>query len=95
MATKDLPATAAWKFIILVGAVSLCSDLTYEGARSISGPFLGTLQAGAVVVGVVAGLGEFIGYARAPAGRLPHRPHGEILAHHPNGLYPQSLCRAA
>ncbi len=63
MINRDLSLTAAWKFIILVGVVSLFSDLTYEGARSISGPFLGMLQASALVVGVVAGLGEFIGYA--------------------------------
>jgi MFS family permease len=70
----DLPGAAAWKFIILVGMVSLFSDLTYEGARSISGPFLGTLQAGALVVGVVAGLGEFLGYAlRLGSGYLTDR----------------------
>ncbi len=63
MADKDIPTAAAWKFIILVGVVSLFSDLTYEGARSISGPFLGMLQASALAVGVVSGLGEFIGYA--------------------------------
>lgn len=63
MATRDISTAAAWKFIILVGVVSLFSDLTYEGARSISGPFLGMLQASALAVGVVAGLGEFIGYA--------------------------------
>jgi MFS family permease len=59
---KDFQKVAAWKFIILVGVVSLFSDMTYEGARSISGPFLGLLQAGAIVVGVVSGLGEFLGY---------------------------------
>jgi MFS family permease len=63
MAAPDSAISAALKFIILVGVISLFSDLTYEGARSISGPFLGTLQAGAVVVAVVAGLGEFLGYA--------------------------------
>lgn len=74
MATKDLSVAAAWKFIILVGLVSLCSDMTYEGARSISGPFLGTLKASAVVVAVVAGLGEFIGYAlRLASGFLTDR----------------------
>lgn len=52
-----------WPFIILIGVISLFSDLTYEGARSISGPFLGSLQANALVVGVVAGLGEFLGYS--------------------------------
>jgi MFS family permease len=74
MATRDLPATAAWKFIILVGAVSLCSDMTYEGARSISGPFMGMLQASAATVGIVAGLGEFLGYAlRLASGYLTDR----------------------
>lgn len=63
MADKDIPTAAAWKFIILVGVVSLFSDMTYEGARSITGPFLGMLNASATVVGIVAGLGEFIGYA--------------------------------
>jgi hypothetical protein len=58
---KDLPRAAAWKFIILVGVVSLFSDLTYEGARSITGPFLGSLKASATIIGIVAGLGEFIG----------------------------------
>ena len=41
--SKYLGKAAAWKFIILVGVVSLFSDMTYEGARSISGPFLGSL----------------------------------------------------
>ncbi len=74
MPSADLTRNAAWKFIIFIGVISLFSDLTYEGARSISGPFLGSLQAGAVVVGVVAGLGEFIGYAlRLVAGYLTDR----------------------
>jgi MFS family permease len=74
MESKDLTKAAAWKFIILVGVVSLFSDMTYEGARSISGPFLGTLKASALVVGVVAGLGEFLGYAlRLGSGYLADR----------------------
>lgn len=28
-----------WRFIVLLGIVSLCADATYEGARSISGAF--------------------------------------------------------
>lgn len=52
----------AFKFIILLGMVSLLSDLTYEGARSITGPFLAMLGASGAVVGLVAGLGELIGY---------------------------------
>ena len=58
MTLRDLNKSAAWRFIILVGVVSLFSDMTYEGARSISGPFLRTLKASALVVGVVAGLGR-------------------------------------
>ena len=74
MEARDLTKAAAWRFIILVGVVSLCSDMTYEGARSISGPFLGSLQASAAVVGVVAGLGEFIGYSlRLVSGYLTDR----------------------
>ena len=74
IAPPDLPQAAAWKFIILVGVVSLFSDMTYEGARSITGPFLGTLKASATVIGIVAGLGEFIGYAlRLASGYLTDR----------------------
>ncbi len=53
---------AALKFVILLGIVSLCADATYEGARSITGAFLGVLGASGTVVGLVAGLGELIGY---------------------------------
>jgi MFS family permease len=71
---RDIDRAAAWRFIILVGVVSLFSDMTYEGARSISGPFLGTLKASALVVGVVAGLGEFLGYTlRLASGYLADR----------------------
>lgn len=54
------PATI---FIVLLGFVSLFSDMTYEAARSITGPFLAFLGASATLVGFIAGLGEFIGYA--------------------------------
>jgi len=36
--------------------------MTYEGARSITGPYLFYLGAGAAVVGFASGFGEFIGY---------------------------------
>lgn len=52
----------AMAFIILIGIVSLFSDFTYEGARSIIGPYLEILGASAVAVGFISGLGEFIGY---------------------------------
>lgn len=48
--------------------------MTYEGGRSIAGPFLGTLGASAVVVSTVAGLGEFLGYGvRYISGRTADR----------------------
>jgi MFS family permease len=52
----------ALRFVILLGVVSLCADATYEGARSITGAYLGVLGASGTVVGLVAGLGELIGY---------------------------------
>lgn len=52
----------AIQFIVAMGIVSLFGDITYEGARSINGPFLATLGATAAAVGFVSGLGEFIGY---------------------------------
>lgn len=47
----------------LLGLVSLFADLTYEGARSATGPFLATLGAGSLAVGLATGVGEFAGYA--------------------------------
>lgn len=61
-------------FIILLGIVSLFGDVTYEGARSVTGPYLATLGASASVVGLVAGIGEFTGYAlRLASGYLVDR----------------------
>ena len=37
--SKNLDKAAAWKFIILVGVVSLFSDMTYEGAPVSPAPF--------------------------------------------------------
>jgi MFS family permease len=53
----------AVRFIVLIGIVSLFADMTYEGARSIAGPFLQTLGASGWVVGAIAGFGELVGYA--------------------------------
>ncbi|AZR74243.1 MFS transporter [Anoxybacter fermentans] len=64
----------ALQFIFLLGIVSLFGDITYEGARSIAGPYLAVLGASASIVGLVAGLGEFIGYAlRLISGYLADR----------------------
>jgi len=53
---------SALHFVVLLGLVSLFADMTYEAARSISGPYLAVLGAGALTVGLVSGVGELIGY---------------------------------
>ncbi|MEO1784132.1 MFS transporter [Thermodesulfobium sp. 4217-1] len=63
-------------FIVLIGTVSLFSDMTYEGARSISGQYLEILGASAAVVGFIGGLGELLGYAiRYFSGRIADKTH--------------------
>ena len=64
----------AFTFIILLGLVSLFADMTYEGARSITGPYLAVLGANAAIVGFVSGFGELIGYVlRIVSGYLADR----------------------
>jgi MFS family permease len=64
----------AFRFVIFIGVVSLFADMTYEGARSITGPFLQKLGASAAVVGVVAGFGELVAYGlRWFSGRITDR----------------------
>lgn len=46
------------RFIVGFGIVSALADIVYEGARSIIGPYLGSLGATAAVVGLVTGAGE-------------------------------------
>jgi MFS family permease len=48
--------------VIMVGIMSFFADFTYEGSRSITGPYLGLLGAGAFTISVISGAGEFIGY---------------------------------
>ena len=61
----------AYRIIIILGIVALLGDIIYEGARSISGPYLLTLGASAVLVGTITGAGEFLGYAvRLISGRV-------------------------
>lgn len=53
----------AFKLILLFGLVSLFGDMVYEAGRSVNGPYLKTLGANAAIVGLVAGIAEFLGYA--------------------------------
>jgi MFS family permease len=60
----------AVRFVLMIGILSFFADFTYEGSRSIIGPFLGTLGATGTVVGIVAGFGELLGYGlRLVSGR--------------------------
>lgn len=52
----------ALRFVVLIGVCSLFVDMTYEGARGINGSYLAKLGASGLTVGLVAGLGECIGY---------------------------------
>ena len=64
----------ALRFVLMIGEVSFFADFTYEGSRSITGPFLATLGASGAIVGIVAGLGELLGYGlRFFSGRLSER----------------------
>jgi MFS family permease len=60
--TTQVNRDAALRFVALLGLVSLWADVTYEGGRSITGPFLAVLGASGAVVGAVAGLGELLSY---------------------------------
>jgi MFS family permease len=82
-APGDQPLTAnhetanrksALKFVLMIGVVSFFADLTYEGSRSITGPFLLILGASGAIVSTAAGLGELLGYGlRFFSGRVSER----------------------
>ena len=53
----------AMAFIVLMGIVSLFSDMTHEGGRSILGEYLNLAGASAATIGFVSGVGELCGYS--------------------------------
>src|SRR6266567_1656800 len=68
---RGLPDSPAFRFVLIMGAVNLFGDVTYEGGGSINGQFLGTLGASAAAISIIAGLGEFLGYSlRSVAGYI-------------------------
>jgi predicted MFS family arabinose efflux permease len=72
---------SAMQFILLLGLVSAFGDITYETGRSVSGPYLALLGASAGMVGLVSGLGEFLGYAlRLATGYIADRTRAYWLA---------------
>lgn len=78
---NDVPKKAAansrsnaLKFVLMIGVLSFFADFTYEGARSVYGPFLANLSASAALVGIIAGFGELAGYGiRLVSGRWADR----------------------
>mgnify|MGYP003744859159 CR=1 FL=1 len=60
---KKQDLSQAMLFIILLGIVSLFSDMTHEGASSIRGAYLALIGASAATIGFISGLGELIGYS--------------------------------
>lgn len=61
LATDGDPPPAAWspwRTVFAFGLVSLAADMVYEGMRAMAGPFLGTLGASALTVGLITGAGE-------------------------------------
>jgi len=72
--SKERIKNKALKFVLVIGVVSFFADFTYEGARSVTGPYLAILGASATLVGFIAGLGELLGYGlRLVSGRLSER----------------------
>lgn len=62
---------SAMMFIVLLGVVSLFSDMTHEAATSIKGAYLLILGASASTIGFISGVGELLGYGlRYLFGRL-------------------------
>jgi hypothetical protein len=67
---------SALHFVLIIGVANFFADFTYEGARGVVGPFLGSLGASAAIVGFVAGLGELMGYGlRSISGYLADKSH--------------------
>jgi predicted MFS family arabinose efflux permease len=67
---------SALQFVLIIGVANFFADFTYEGARGIVGPFLGSLGASAAIVGFVAGLGELMGYGlRSVSGYFADKSH--------------------
>jgi predicted MFS family arabinose efflux permease len=71
-----MKSRSALQFVVIIGIANFFADFTYEGARGIIGPFLGSLGASAAIVGFVAGLGELMGYGlRSLSGYFADKSH--------------------
>jgi MFS family permease len=62
-ARPPITVKAALRFLVLIGILSMFADMCYEGARGTYGPFMQLLGMSAATLGLVAGLGELLGYS--------------------------------
>ena len=70
-ALTDGKKRAVLAAVLLFGLVSCFGDIIYEGARSANGQYFNLLGVNAAAVGVLYGVGEFLGYAvRLVSGKL-------------------------
>jgi len=73
---KIIDQSVVFRFVLIIGIVNLFADFTYEGGRSIMGPFLAFRGASGTIVGFVAGFGELMGYAlRSVSGYFADKTH--------------------
>lgn len=74
MPTAGAVKSRALRFVLLIGVMSFFADFVYEGARSVTGPYLAILGASATLVGFIAGFGEMLGYGlRLASGLLSEK----------------------
>lgn len=72
--TARAAALSPWRMVVGLGFVSLAADMVADGGKSILGPFLGSLGASALVIGVVMGAAEAVSLIlRLVAGPLADR----------------------
>lgn len=62
MNTEKKKIPPAMTVILLFGMISLLGDVVYESARSVNSQYLNLLGISAAKVGLVFGIGEFLGY---------------------------------
>lgn len=71
-------STSKWSpalsIVIMFGIISMLGDMVHESARSVNGQYLSLVGVTAAQIGLVYGIGEFLGYAlRLLAGSLLDR----------------------
>ena len=60
--TSSRASLSPWRVVVGFGVVSLTVDLVADGAKALAGPLLGELGASALVVGLVTGAAEALGF---------------------------------